>query len=890
MFRFLRRLKRHARGRAEERDLRDELSAHVAIDAQERIEAGEEAQEARSAAVRDFGNILRVTEDTRAVWGWTRFEQIARDLRVAFRVTRRNPGFTAIAVLTLALGIGSTTAIVSVVYGVLLKPLPFHEPHRLVALYHLAPGVHPDSKAPQTGASYFTYRERGQVFEDVGMSYWEALNASVVRNGEPEQVESLAITDGFLSVLGVSPELGRLFQKEDDVPGAPDRVVLSYGYWQRAFGGSRDVIGQSVVIGAPEPAPYEVVGVLPASFKFRDTDAQVFLPLKLDRARANLVGFAYRGIARLKPGVTLEEASADITRMIPFIIKQFPLPPGVTQEMWDGVGLAPNVMRLSDDVIGEMSRPLWILLGTVGFVLLMAWANVVNLLLVRAEGRHRELAVRMALGASRSRIAGALLSESLLLGLAGGGLGILFAMGCIAVLRRLAPTALPRVEEIGINGPVLLVTFAISVVTSLVFGLIPVLRSRTLNADVLKEAGRSSTDAPSRHRTRNVLVVAQVALALVLMVVSGLMARTFVALRQIQPGYVRPAEVQTFGIALPESLIPERPQVARTFQEIAERLAAVPGVVSVGLTRDLMMTGSTPSGPVDVEERSTASGLPPSRKLRLIGAGYFETMGNPLVAGRAITWADVHQRARVAVVSENLARAYWDEPASAIGKRIDRRDDGTWSEIIGVVGNERDDGLNQPAPTVVFTPMAPAIRNMTYLVRSGRVGAAGFVRELQQAVWSVNRNVPLARVRTLGDIQARSMSQTAFAMVMLAIAAGAALLLAVVGIYGVVSYIVTGRTHEVGIRMALGAQVGDVRRLFLRHGLALTVVGLVLGVGAAALLTPIMSAMLFGVGPMDPMTYAGVAIVLGAVTLLATYLPARRASRLEPVTALRSSH
>jgi predicted permease len=421
-----------------------------------------------------------------------------------------------------------------------------------------------------------------------------------------------------------------------------------------------------------------------------------------------------------------------------------------------------------------------------------------------------------------------------------------------------------------------------------VLGLIPLVRTRALRADVLREGGRSATDAPGRHRTRNVLVVAQVALALVLLVVSGLMVRTFMAMRQVQPGYLRPAEVQTFGVALPSSLIPERRQIASTYEEIAQRLTQVPGVVSVGLTRDLMMTGSTPATPVDVQERP-ASGLPPSRKRRAIGPGYFKTMGNLLIAGRALTWADVHQDAPVVLVTENLAREFWDEPADALGKRIGRAAGNDWSEIVGVVGNERDDGLNQPPPAVVFAPMPLTIRDMTYLVRSSRVGAPGFLRDLQQAVWTVNRNVPLTRVRTLHDVQAHSMSQTSFALVMLAMAAGAALMLALIGIYGVVSYVVAKRTHEVGIRMALGAQASDVRGLFLRRGAVLTCVGLLLGCAGATFVTPAMSAMLFGVRAMDPATYAGVAILLGAVTLLATYLPARRAARLEPIRALRAS-
>ena len=477
-----------------------------------------------------------------------------------------------------------------------------------------------------------------------------------------------------------------------------------------------------------------------------------------------------------------------------------------------------------------------------------------------------------------------------MLGLAGGAFGVLLAQAGIGLLRSMAPVALPRVDEIGINWVVLLVTLAASVLTSLLFGLIPVLKLRVFNVEVLKEAGRSTTDPPGRRRTRNTLVVGQVALALMLLVLSGLMVRTFVAMRQVQPGFVRPAEVLTFDLSLPAALVRDREQVVLTYEQIFERLKQVPGVEAVGLARFINMSGAAGKAPLYVEGRPVA-GLPTIRSIRTIGAGYFETMGNHLVAGRTITWTDAHQFKPVVVVSENLAREYWGEPANGVGKRVRLFDDGPWNEIVGVIGNESADGLNHPAPPLVYVPMADrqsVSRNMAYVVRSGRVGTPGFVREVQQAVWSVNRNVPLANIRTLDDVQADSMAQTSFAMVILAIAAGGALLLAMVGIYGVVSYIAAERTHEIGIRMALGAQSGDVRRLFLRQGLTLSFAGTVLGIGAALLVTPVMSSLLYGVGPMDPVTYAGVAIFLGTVTLLATYLPARRASAVAPVIALRS--
>jgi putative ABC transport system permease protein len=862
-------------------EIREEMNAHLDMRAEEFERQGLPPREARRAASLAFGNLALLQDRGYDVRGAGLPERIVQDVRHAARVLLKQPAFSSLAVMTLALGIGATTAIFSVVYGVLLKPLPFYEADRLVALNHLAPGFGMGGSVNQGAATYFTYRDNGRVFEDIGLS--TVGRVSLIRNGAPEQVQALRVTDGLLSLLRVRPELGRLIQKEDDLPDAPFRALVTYGCWQRTFAGATDVIGRSFVI---DGRPYEIIGVLPASFQFLDTDPEIVMPLRLNRATAAPGGFGLRGVARLKPNVTLAQANDDIARMIPLIVEQFPLSGGMTREMWDDIGLAPDVRPLSDIVIGNMGRPLWILLGSVSFVLVMAWANVANLLLVRAEGRQHEFAVRGALGASGGRIAAALLSETLMLGLAGAALGVLFAQAGVVLLRRIAPVALPRVGEIGIDGVVLLVTLATAVTTSLLFGLVPVLRFREPNVEILKETGRS-TDTPRRHRTRSALAVAQVAFALVLLIVSGLMARTFVAMRQVQPGFVRSAEVQTFGIALPAALIRDEQEVVRTYEAIATQLQQVPSVTAVGLSTSIAMDGVVGGAPIFVEDRPV-SGTAPMRKVKVIGPGYFETMGNPVVAGRSLTWTEIHQQASIAIVSENFAREYWGEPANAVGKRIGGVP-GEWFEIVGVVGNERSNGLNQPPPPTVYLPLGGQFvnRNMSFVVRSSRVGASGFLRELQQAVSSINRIVPLGNVRTLDELMARSMAQTSFAMVMLTIAAGVALLLAVVGLYGVVSYIAAERTHEIGIRMALGAQRSDVLGLFIRHGLVLTLTGVVLGIGVAVLVTPVMSALLYGVGPTDPMTYAGVSIGLAGVTLLATYLPARRASGVEPVIALR---
>ena len=797
-----------------------------------------------------------------------------QDVRYAARVFSKQPAFAAAAVLTLALGIGATTAIFSVVYGVLLKPLPFHEPERLVSLQQIAPHGAGANHGPGT---YLTYRENHQVFEGIGA--WDPTEVSITGGGDPERVQGLLVSASILPLLRVQPILGRAFSAEDDTPGAPRRVMLTHGYWQRRFGGADNVVGQQLVI---DGRPAEVIGVLPASFKFLRTRPAIVLPMPLDVNAPRGISFGFQALARMKPGVTLAQANADVARMISL------LPPAFAR-----LELRPNVRPLAADVIRNVGQILWILLAAVGVVLLIACGNVANLFLVRAEGRHQELAVRAALGASRGRIARALLSESVVLALAGGLLGVLLAQAAIGLLRTIAPAELPRVDDIGIDWMVLLFTVSVSVLSGALCGALAVIRFGKPSITALKEGGRSASDAPGRHRTRDALVVGQIALALTLLIVSGLMIRTFLAMRQVDPGFTRPEEVQTFVLAIPASLISDPQQAVRTFEGVAEQLARVPGVTSVGLSSSITMDGEDNGNYVAIEEFPDPEGtMVKLRRFKSIGPRYFETMGNRLVAGRSITWNDIYEQRPVVIISEPLAREYWGEPAKAIGKRVRGSSPRfPWREIIGVSGNERDDGLTQPPTPIVYWPMLNESyrwRTMAYAVRSTRVGAPGFVRELEQAVWSVNPNLPLATVQTLEEIQVSSMTQTSFALVMLGIAASVALLIGMVGIYGVVAYAAAQRTREIGVRMALGAQIGDVRKMFLRHGLWLTTIGIAIGIGIALMLTRVMSAFLFGVGPMDPITYAAVSAVLAGMTLVATYLPAHRASRVDPVVALRA--
>jgi putative ABC transport system permease protein len=804
----------------------------------------------------------------------------------------RTPLFTAVAVFTLGVGIGANTAIFSLIRGVLLKPLPFDKPEELVGVWHTAPGLNIDllNQAP---AFYLTYREESKTFADTGM--WNDGAVSVTGAGDPERAEVLYVTDGVLNgVLHVVPALGRTFTAEDDAAGAPDRVILTHGYWQRKFGGDPAVVGRPITV---DGRPYEIVGVLPESFHFLDTNPQLLLAYRLNRAELFVGNFSHRGVARLKPGVTIEQANADVARMIPLVSERFPMPPGLTKEMLVQTRMAPNLRPLAKDVIGDVGRVLWVLFGTVGLVLLIACANVANLFLVRAEGRQQELAIHAALGAGSRRIAWELLSESLVLGLLGGGVGLLLAYGGIQGLIALAPDGLPRVQEIAIDGQVLAFTLAVSLLAGLLFGLLPVARFATPKlASALNQGGRLGTASKQRHRMRHALVVLEVALAVVLLVASGLMIRTFQALRAVDPGFVEPDRVVTFRLSIPDSVVPDPERAIRTEEEIAHRLEQIPGVTSVGVTTAVPMGGQS-NDPIFIEDFPEPPGrIPELRRYKFVEEGYFRTLGHRVVAGRALTWNDAYTTAPVVAVSENFARRYWKDPNAALGRRLRNTPDNPWRTIVGVISDERDDGLNQKAPEIVYWPLLiehfwnepmNAQRGVAFALRTERAGSPTLLKEIQSAVWSVNGGLPIANVRTLAAVVAASMAQTSFALVMLALAGAVALLLGVVGISGVIAYIAAQRTKEIGIRIALGAMTRDVTSLFLRQGLILAGAGVAIGLAAAGGLTRVMSSLLFGVSAADPLTYVAVAVGLTLTALVASYVPAARAARIDPAEALR---
>jgi predicted permease len=810
----------------------------------------------------------------------------------ALRRLRKSPAFALTALITVGAAIGANALIFSVVNGVILKPLPFADPDRLVGVWHLAPGLMagPMNQSPVT---YFTYRDQ-KVFDDIGM--WDQGAVTVTGRGEPERLETILVSDGTLPIVGIRPILGRTFTPDDDAPGSAETVLISYAYWQRAFGGSADVINQSLVV---DGRPRQVIGVLPEGFRFLRYNPAMVLPFRFNRNEIFIGNFSYQALARLKPGQTIEEANANIARLIPGIPDNWRLPPGFSREMYDDVKLAPLVRPLTEDVVGDIGNVLWVLLGTVGIVLLVACANVANLFLVRAEGRQQELAVRTALGASRRQVVAELMSEALTIGVGGGILGLALAYGGIQLLVALNPAQLPRLEDITIDPTVLTFTLAVSLVAGLLFGLIPVVKYATPNlGTALKEGGRGSSDGRERHRARNTLVVAQVALAVVLLVGSGLMIRTFTAMRNVSPGFVDPQDVLTFRVSIPAAIAPEATQIAGMHEQILRGLEALPGVTSASLTNSVTMDGNNSHDPVFREDQPAPEGqIPPLRRYKWTTANYFRTMGNPIVAGRDFTWADVNGFAPVVIINDKLAREFYGSATAAIGQRIRNSPKAPWREIIGVVGNEYDDGVTKEPTAIVYWPMmmreffepgAIAQRSMLYVVRTPRVRDAGFLREIQQAVWSVNPNLPLARVRTMEEIYDESMAETSFALVILGIAAAVTLLLGLVGIYGVIAYIVSQRKREVGIRMALGAASSEVQRLFVTRGLILTGVGLALGLVAAAALMRLMSSLLFGVNAFDPVTYASVVAGLGLVALLATWLPARQATKIDPMLALRS--
>jgi putative ABC transport system permease protein len=811
-----------------------------------------------------------------------------RNLRHACHVLARSPGFALTTILTLAIGIGATTAIFSVVNGILIKPLPFPESDRLIALRHQAPAEGAYDQ-PASAALYFTYAENNETFESVTL--WSSGMAGVTGGGDPpEEVRQLQATHEFLSTLRIQPVLGRGFTQADGAEGGPDTVILSHPYWQRRFGGNQNVIGRSLVV---DGEPREIVGILPQGFRFLQEAADILVPWKLSRQFSFIPSIGPQGIARLRDGVTLERAEADARRMMPILFESFPFVPGFDRARLERMQFGPSFRPLKDDIIGDLDEVLWVLMGTIGILLVIACANVANLELVRTEARGSELAIRLALGASWGRIARLILLESLSLGLIGGAAGVVLAASSLPLLLSVAAQDLPGVLTIAIDWNVVLFAVIVALLSGLLFGLIPALKyARPKTASMLSLAARAYSATRERHRTRNALVVAQVSLAVILLVASGLMIRTFQSLSRVDPGYTQPERIQTITLSIPRAEVPEHERTIRMFNDIQNRLAAVPGVDSVGFSSYLPLPPSGPDGPYFLEEEPTATPL--SYEFRYTSPDFFQSLGTPIIAGRDFEWADNYDASRqLVIVSENLARQAWGSPAAAIGKRLGRNTEGPWLEVVGVVGDIRYDGLQQPSPSTIYhtftEQFAPfAIRTMSFAIRSERSGMPGFVEALQEAIWSVNANLPLASVQTLGDLHVRAMARTSLVLTLLAATATMALFLGLVGIYGVIAYMLSSRARELGIRMALGAQDDVLTRMLMRQVIGIVTAGVVIGLGMAMLLSRAIESQLFGVTSLDPLTYVSVCGLLVLTTIVAGYLPARRVTHIDPTQALRA--
>ena len=842
---------------------------------------------ARVAARNKLGNSTLVQEEIYYMDTIPFIESLSTALRYWFRTLRREPMFTAAATVTLALGLGATTSIFSVVNGVLIKPLPYPAADELISVSHFAPGMGFDEPVGMSPSMLFTYREEGHVFQSIGG--WSPDSATVTGFAEPERIRTLLITFGTLQVLNVPPLMGRWLSQEDDTPGSPEVVLLSYGYWQRRFGGDPSVVGRGITV---DSGPRQIIGVMPPSFfRLMGQDPDLFIPLRFDRNRLHLGDLGFLGIARLKPGVSLAQANSDVARMLPIWLRSWPGPnASLSREVFEKARFSPALRPLKDDVVGSIGGVLWLVMGAVGLILLIACANVANLLLVKAESRQHERGIRLALGAGRAQILQESLAESLLLGAASGLLGLAFAYGGLRLLRLMKPGNLPRLQEISIDTSVMLFALAASLFSCLLFGMLPALKyAGSQLAPALRMGGRSAGTDRERHRAQNVLVVGQVSLALVLLVTSGLMLRTFQEIRKVRPGFTRPQQVEVFGLAIPTSQVEQPERVVRIWNEILERLAAIPGESATGLANSLPMDDTKNKNPIIAENIRSEPGLnPPIRTFKFVSPGFLAATGTRLIAGRDLTWADIYGRRSVALVSENLARELWGSSMAAVGKRIREMSNNIqWREVVGVVEDVHDDGVQKEPPPIVYWPFAVANfngaslnvqRDVAFAVRSPGAGTEAFLKQVRQAVAAINPTLPVVRAGTLKEIYGRSMEQTSFTLVMLAIAGGMALVLGVIGVYGVIAYTVEQRRREVGIRMALGAPAAAVKRMFLWRGLLLACIGIALGLAAAAASSRLMSSLLFGVAPSDPATYGITATVLLAAAMAATYIPARRAS------------
>jgi putative ABC transport system permease protein len=802
---------------------------------------------------------------------------LGQDLRYGLRTLVKNPGFTIVAVIALALGIGANSAIFSVVNTVLLRPLPYQNPDALVMVWEDATHLGFPRNTP-SAANFIDWRTQNTVFEGMATTAERSFNLTGV--GEPERFDGRRVSGNLFTLLGVEPQLGRTFLPEEDKPGAARAVILSYGLWQRRFGSDPKIVGQPLSLNGES---YTVVGVMPRSFQFPTRKDQLWVPIAFSSEEAASRGNHYlEVVARIKPGVTLRQAQAEMGTIGARLAQQYP-----EENTRMGVVVTP----LHEQLVGDIKPALLILLGAVGFVLLIACANVANLLLARAAVRQKEIALRLALGASRSRLTRQFLTESVLLAALGGGVGLLLSIAGIDLLKRFIPDTISQAHAIGIDGKVLVFTMLVSLVTGLIFGLAPAAQASNFNLnETLKEGGRDSGAGSGGNRIRALLVISEVAVSFILLIGAGLLINSFLHLRNLDPGY-RADHLLAMKVALPDSKYPDKERRSPFYAEVIRRVQALPGVQSVAVASNLPLTYNGDSMPIGVEGRADP---PPDQRpdviLRVVSPGYFSTMGIALVKGRDFSERDNADATKVVVVSEKTARHFWpgEDP---IGKRLkpgSTTSESPWREVIGVVKDVRqNDFVAEPKMEMYMAyPQLSSFAPNALVVRTN-VAPLSLATSVRNAVWAVDKDQPVSDIRTMEGIVSESVARQRFSMLLLGIFASLALILAAVGIYGVMSYSIAQRTREIGIRMALGAQRSDVLKLAVGQGLRLVLIGVAIGLGAAFILTRVMASLLFGVSATDPTTFATISLVLISVALLASYIPALRATRVDPMVALR---
>ena len=864
-------------------DIDREMRSHLELQVEENIRAGMSPDEARAQAMRSFGNVNRAVDAAYDVKGGGFLESLTQDVRYGVRMLAKHKAFTAVAVLTLALGIGANTAIFSVVNELLLRPLPYRDAERIVMLWEVTPeGRHQNTTSR---ANFRAWRAQSTSYENISAFTDQRFN--LTSDGEPEELSVQFATPELFKILGVDPLLGRTFLPEDGEPGKPPIAVLSYGLWQRRFGGQASVISQPITLSGIK---FTVIGVMPSNFQFhikqrsgtgRPAELWTILPMTVGPG-ANERGRFLSVVGKLKDGMTVDHAGAELRTIEARLSDEVPQ---------FNKNYSAEVLPLREQFFGNVRRPLWLMLGAVGFVLLIACANVANLLLSLATSREKEIAVRAALGARRTRIVRQLLTESLLLALVGSALGLGFAWLGIKALMLIAPKDLVSFQSVSMNLTVLLWTLGVSILTGIIFGLAPALHISRLNLnDSLKEGGKSeSGQASGSRRLRSALVISEIALAVVLLASAGLLIRSFIRLQQVDRGF-NTDNILTMVVRLPNAKYPEDTQLVAFFSQALAKIRQLPTVRSAGMVNHLPLYGGLGSntGFKVLSRPEPPPGQGPSTDVRVVDSEYFAAMGIPLLRGRNFTDAELREPRQKILINEALARAYFasEDP---IGQRLDVAmfEKPTPAEIIGVVGNVRYDSLVDESPPAVYFPHPDlAYSFMTLVVRTDGEPTA-IAPAIQREIRTLDPNQPVSDLRTMNQVMSEWVSRSRFNTLLLGLFAGLATLLSAVGIFGVMNYSVALRTRELGLRLAVGAQPRQVLLLVLKQGLLLTIVGVVLGLAAAFALTRLLSGLLFGVAAVDVTTFATISLLLVVVSLLACYLPARRAMRIDPLSALR---